>query len=671
MAGLKTASGETIDGSFELQVEVEEGDAGGQAPPPAGPPCPPAAPRTLALRVTGDLHVGGLMLLIVETVGVQRDWSDHALWWVQRRQWLLRPARTLDALGVGGDARLRFAPQHRPLRLRLPNRRCLRLRLSFAEPLAQGVSQACRLLGIRYPEELSLLWPLEEEEAGGEGRKGSSPPPPPDFDLSHLALPPGEGGSVSSEPLPHLPPDCYRMLVAPRGGLGPIAPPRTPRGNPLLRRTRLHAGWLDSSRSLMEQDVADDEELLLRFKYHCFLDLGPQQDSPRLALLYEQARWALLTEEIDCTEEEMMLFAALQYHIDEVVGSGEPGGAGGGSDLDDLDVALSNLEVKLGGGTEPLSPLEELAPVPELAEELEIYRPRKLALRGFRPTWAVLKETSLSYGRSPPTRGEPLQQLNLRGCEVTPDVDVGAQKFCIKLLVAAPEGMSEIQLRCRDAPQYARWLAGCRLASRGRSLGGAALGAEAQGVLGVLGLPPGGGGSAPPPAGPPRPPPDPRVLLAPRFQRKVKAKQLVPRILEVLHRLGALPLPQARLRFLEAWRALPGFGLAHFLVRFKGSRRDEVLAIGPSRLLRLEPGSGTVTRAWRHSALRQWNVNWDTQQVTLELEGQVTLALAPRSAPCRVLHEFLGGYLCLAGRQPGQPLDLRLFQQLTGGQEPL
>ncbi|XP_040437403.1 fermitin family homolog 3-like isoform X2 [Falco naumanni] len=596
MAGLKTASGETIDGSFELQVEVEEGDAGGQAPPPAGPPCPPAAPRTLALRVTGDLHVGGLMLLIVETVGVQRDWSDHALWWVQRRQWLLRPARTLDALGVGGDARLRFAPQHRPLRLRLPNRRCLRLRLSFAEPLAQGVSQACRLLGIRYPEELSLLWPLEEEEAGGEGRKGSSPPPPPDFDLSHLALPPGEGGSVSSEPLPHLPPDCYRMLVAPRGGLGPIAPPRTPRGNPLLRRTRLHAGWLDSSRSLMEQDVADDEELLLRFKYHCFLDLGPQQDSPRLALLYEQARWALLTEEIDCTEEEMMLFAALQYHIDEVVGSGEPGGAGGGSDLDDLDVALSNLEVKLGGGTEPLSPLEELAPVPELAEELEIYRPRKLALRGFRPTWAVLKETSLSYGRSPPTRGEPLQQLNLRGCEVTPDVDVGAQKFCIKLLVAAPEGMSEIQLRCRD---------------------------------------------------------------------------LVPRILEVLHRLGALPLPQARLRFLEAWRALPGFGLAHFLVRFKGSRRDEVLAIGPSRLLRLEPGSGTVTRAWRHSALRQWNVNWDTQQVTLELEGQVTLALAPRSAPCRVLHEFLGGYLCLAGRQPGQPLDLRLFQQLTGGQEPL
>jgi kindlin 3 len=32
----------------------------------------------------------------------------------------------------------------------------------------------------------------------------------------------------------------------------------------------------------------------------------------RLTQLYEQARWDLLTEEIDCTEEEMMVFAALQ-----------------------------------------------------------------------------------------------------------------------------------------------------------------------------------------------------------------------------------------------------------------------------------------------------------------------------------------------------------------------
>lgn len=37
-----------------------------------------------------------------------------------------------------------------------------------------------------------------------------------------------------------------------------------------------------------------------------------QYDVVRLAQLYEQARWAILLEDIDCTEEEMMLFGALQ-----------------------------------------------------------------------------------------------------------------------------------------------------------------------------------------------------------------------------------------------------------------------------------------------------------------------------------------------------------------------
>ena len=79
-----------------------------------------------------------------------------------------------------------------------------------------------------------------------------------------------------------------------------------------------------------------------------------------------------------------------------------------------------------------------------------------------------------------------------------------------------------------QAPQYARWLAGCRLAACGRSLATAASGAEARGVLGVLGLRPGGGTDTDTPTATTNaaPPPDPRLLLAPRFQRKFKAKQV-------------------------------------------------------------------------------------------------------------------------------------------------
>ncbi|KAM4754322.1 fermitin family homolog 3-like [Cyanocitta cristata] len=267
MAGLKTASGEDIDGSFELRVEVEEGEPVGQGEAvgqgaavgqgeavgqgqPAGPP---VAPRVLTLCVTGDLHVGGLLRLIVDTFGEPRDWSDHALWWAQQRRWLLTPGPTLDALGVGGGSRLLFTPRHRPLRLRLPAGGVLRLRLDFAGTPGRAAAMVCGLLGIRHPEELSLLRPERDEGRGGAGAQGPRPHPGP--------------------PRP-----------------GPDAPESPGR-------------WLDVGRSLLEQGVAEDEELLLRFKYPCAMGLDPQ-DEPRVALLQEQALGALLAEEIDCSEEQ-------------------------------------------------------------------------------------------------------------------------------------------------------------------------------------------------------------------------------------------------------------------------------------------------------------------------------------------------------------------------------
>ena len=52
--------------------------------------------------------------------------------------------------------------------------------------------------------------------------------------------------------------------------------------------------------------------LICRFKYYSYYDLNPKVDAVRINQIYEQARWTILNEEIDCTEEEMLLFAALQ-----------------------------------------------------------------------------------------------------------------------------------------------------------------------------------------------------------------------------------------------------------------------------------------------------------------------------------------------------------------------
>lgn len=62
----------------------------------------------------------------------------------------------------------------------------------------------------------------------------------------------------------------------------------------------------------MEQGTRENDTLMLRFKYFTFYDLDPKQDQIRINQIYEQAKWTLLNEEIDCTEEEMIMFAAYQ-----------------------------------------------------------------------------------------------------------------------------------------------------------------------------------------------------------------------------------------------------------------------------------------------------------------------------------------------------------------------
>lgn len=82
----------------------------------------------------------------------------------------------------------------------------------------------------------------------------------------------------------------------------------------LVERARMNVAWLDSSLSIMEQGIREYDTLCLRFKYYTFFDLNPKYDQVRINQLYEQAKWQLLNEELDCTEEEMLMFAALQVN---------------------------------------------------------------------------------------------------------------------------------------------------------------------------------------------------------------------------------------------------------------------------------------------------------------------------------------------------------------------
>nr|XP_005568444.1 PREDICTED: fermitin family homolog 1 isoform X2 [Macaca fascicularis] len=577
--------------------------------------------KDVTLRVSGDLHVGGVMLKLVEQINISQDWSDFALWWEQKHCWLLKTHWTLDKYGVQADAKLLFTPQHKMLRLRLPNLKMVRLRVSFSAVVFKAVSDICKILNIRRSEELSLLKPSGDYFKKKKKKDKNNKEPIIEDVLNLESSPTASGSSVS----PGLYSKTMTPIYDPINGTpvsstmtwfsdSPLTeqncsilafsqPPESPEAladmyqpRSLVDKAKLNAGWLDSSRSLMEQGIQEDEQLLLRFKYYSFFDLNPKYDAVRINQLYEQARWAILLEEIDCTEEEMLIFAALQYHISKLSSSAETQDFTSESEVDEIEAALSNLEVTLEGGKAD-SLLEDITDIPKLADNLKLFRPKKLLLKAFKQYWFVFKDTSIAYFKNKELeQGEPVEKLNLRGCEVVPDVNVAGRKFGIKLLIPVADGMNEMYLRC---------------------------------------------------------------------------DHLAARILEAHQNVAQMPLVEAKLRFIQAWQSLPEFGLTYYLVRFKGSKKDDILGVSYNRLIKIDAATGIPVTTWRFTNIKQWNVNWETRQVVIEFDQNVFTAFTCLSADCKIVHEYIGGYIFLSTRSKDQneTLDEDLFHKLTGGQD--
>uniref|UniRef100_A0A4W3IDM1 FERM domain containing kindlin 2 n=1 Tax=Callorhinchus milii TaxID=7868 RepID=A0A4W3IDM1_CALMI len=648
--------------------------------------------RDVSLRVTGDVHIGGVMLKLVEKLDVKKDWSDHALWWEKKKTWLLKTHWTLDKYGVQADAKLMYTPQHKVLRLQLPNMKSVKVKVNFSDRVFKAVSDICKTFNIRHPEELSLLRKPKDPTK----KKKRKPDDKDQFDdeaqeLEGPLITPGSGI-----------PGLYSKTMTPtydsRDG-SPLSPTSAwfgdsplSEGNPsvlavsqpvtspdilaqlfkpqtLLDKAKTNKGWMDSSRSLMEQDVKDNEALLLRFKYYSFFDLNPKYDAVRINQLFEQAKWAILLEEIECTEEEMMMFAALQYHINKLsIMSSENHMNNSEKEVDEVDAALSDLEITLEGG-KTSTILGDITSIPELADYIKVFKPKKLTLKGYKQYWCTFKDTSIScYKSKDESHGPPAHQMNLRGCEVTPDVNISGQKFNIKLLIPVAEGMNEIWLRCDNEKQYAQWMAACRLASKGKTMADSSYSLEVQNILSFLKMQ--------------HLNPDPQLitdqnsidinpecLVSPRYLKKYKNKQISARILEAHQNVAQMSLIEAKMRFIQAWQSLPEFGITHFIARFQGSKKDDLIGIAYNRLIRMDSSTGDAIKTWRFSNMKQWNVNWEIKMVTVEFADEVRLSFICGDIDCKVVHEFIGGYIFLSTRAKDQneSLDEDMFFKLTSG----
>uniref|UniRef100_A0A671MF86 Fermitin family homolog 3-like n=1 Tax=Sinocyclocheilus anshuiensis TaxID=1608454 RepID=A0A671MF86_9TELE len=579
---------------WDLSVSVEE----------LGPEAPP-----LKISVTSDLHIGGVILKVVEKSQIKKDWSDHALWWEQKQQWLLKPSWTLDKCGIHADARLCLTPQHKPLRLVMPSGIILRMRVCFSSPVFRTVMGICKLLSESGKAALMFIYAI----AG-----------------TILKLANGMPAFFADTPETEA---VYKMLAVSQPAPAPETIAKLYRTTNIMEKAHINSRWLDSSRSLLQQGVKENYKLLLRLKYYTFHDIIPQADVVRLTQLYEQARWAILLEEIECTEEEMMVFAAFV-----------------------LIILATTVNLTFMTNIFVVSPF---------------FRPKRLTLKGYKQYWFTFKDTTISYYKSKEESSkEPIQQINLKGCEVAPDVSVAGQKFCIRLLIPGPEGMNEVYLCCEHEQQYSRWMAACRLASKGKTLADSSFSSEVQSIQSFLAMqkttPTNNTAQT-----------DESInthsLVSPRYQKKYKPKQLTPRILEAYQNVAQLSLTDAIQKFLQIWQALPDFGLSYIVVRFKGCRKDEVLGIANNRLIRIDLSVGDVVKTWRYNTMRQWNVNWDIKQVAIEFDGNVNIAFSCVTADCKIVHEYIGGYIFMStrSREQSDTLNEELFHKLTGGHEAL
>lgn len=655
-----------------------------------------------SIAVNQDSHVGVIMLEIVEKLDVTADYSDHALWWPEKKIWLEKARLSLLSYGITYDTQVLFTPQHKCVRLQMPDLQYIDMRVNFATDVFHTVQELCGELGIRHPEELSLMKPYESagskkrqktkkdrvpggsgsDETGsqgsmGNGTLGKEPSTPNQVRspaAATLSTPgsPGRGVYNFSESDTLNP---YATALSPMLTHSPATVTAEQldnigRGKSLVERAKFNTQWLASAESLMQQDVKEYDSLLLRFKYYNFFDINPKIDEVRINQIFEQAKWQVLTEEMECTEEEAIKFAALQFQVK--VAAANPQTPAQAAEVDDIESALNELQMTLEGTTPTANEHAQamrsnLSHIPEMKDNLNLIRQKKLGLKSVKTHFFVFKDTHIAYFKQQSeSLGHPIQKVNLKGCEVTPDVNIGKEKYNIKLRIPGAD-MTELDIGCNSSEQYVKWMAACRLASKGKTMADPSYDVEISGVRTFLSLQSDGnsndndasmgeGGMTP------------EDFVSPKILNKYKNKQLAARILEAHSSFSKLGLLEAKLNYIRQWQSLPEFGITKFNAKFRDSKKKaELVGVGTNKVTRIEVNSRQVMKSWRYLVMKNWNVNWETKEMIISCEGD-DVAFSLVDGDVRLVHEFIGGYIFLSMRKDvNAPLDDEMFYKLTGG----
>ncbi|EDW04575.1 GH25291, partial [Drosophila grimshawi] len=94
----------------------------------------------------------------------------------------------------------------------------------------------------------------------------------------------------------------------------------------------------------------------------------------------------------------------------------------------------------------------------------------------------------------------------------------------------------------------------------------------------------------------------------------------------------------------------------------------ELLGVAQNRIMRMDLNSGDHIKTWRYNNMKAWNVNWGIKCMMIQFNDE-NVVFSCHSADCKVVHEFIGGYIFMSMRSKdiNQTLNEELFHKLTGG----
>ncbi|OTF74729.1 fermitin-like protein [Euroglyphus maynei] len=372
----------------------------------------------------------------------------------------------------------------------------------------------------------------------------------------------------------------------------------------------------------------------------------------------------------------MFLFAGLQLQINILALNPDP------NDQyievnDDIDAALDELQLTLEGSSAVQYNYQQsngtssinygYSDIPELSGFLRFAKHKLFTLKNFKRYYFVLKDTNLKLYKSIEDRhGSPAFIINLKGCDITPDLNVTQNKYGFKIHNYHDDGTTEYWLRCESEKQYAEWITACRLATKGRTMADASYRTEVQTTRDFLKKQQ-YSGSPVMPTQSNKIAINPDDYIALRFLRR-RDQHVTNRIYDSHGNFKSMPSLQCKLNYIRAWQALPKFGLSFFVVHFLNTKREEILGIAPNRLVRIDMHTGDTIRTWPYARMKSWNVNWEIKKLCVEFDDEM-LEFECLSADCKVPHEFIGGYIFLSMRskEHNQTLNENLFFKLTSG----